>query len=111
MSKVISNNLPKMVTIFSKEFSITYVEEFSEVDRAKEESLYGQVDYRTNSIRIYKPKDYSLENTWHILLHEIVHIIKDNMNVDFQQDEEERIIDNFALGFMHLCFANKLNFS
>ena len=102
--------LPKKVTVFSKEFEITYVKHVSEVDKDKEDALYGQVDYRTDKIRIYKPEGSSDGEVWHIVFHEVFHIIKDNMNIDFAQDDEERIIDTLALGMFHFLKENKICF-
>lgn len=104
------NNLPEVISFLSKKFNIKYFENVSDVDQYKEDSLFGQVNFRTNTIRIYKPEDSNTVNVLHTIFHEVIHIIKENLSIDFVNDEEERIIDNLAIGIVHLLVENKFNF-
>jgi len=44
---------PNKVNILGIEYSITYLDKPSDVDIYKRESLWGQIDYWTRTIRIY----------------------------------------------------------
>ena len=83
--------LPSAVIILGKRYTIEYKDNPAEVDLYKRESLWGQIDYWTRSIRVYKHETTSEEDVWHSLIHEVFHGIavalklkafKDNANHD-----------------------------
>lgn len=45
--------LPEIINVLGTEYKITYTDNTSEVDIYKRESLWGQVDYWTRTIRVY----------------------------------------------------------
>lgn len=63
---------PTEVNILGVRYQITYVDKPSEVDIFKRESLWGQIDYWTRTIRVYdngRPD----EDVWQTILHEVLH--------------------------------------
>jgi len=71
---------PRSVNILGKNYSIEYVDKPSEVDVFKRESLWGQIDYWTRTIRIYD-RDRSLSDLWETIIHEVIHGIVEEMKI------------------------------
>ena len=106
-----TKNLPKEIRMFSKVYKIEYLKNLNEVDTTGESLLFGRIDFKNNSVRIYNSDDYSYQDVIHILFHELLHAIKLNLGINFQTDEDEKIIDQLALSWMHICVENHLDFS
>jgi hypothetical protein len=104
------NELPSKIRLFSKIYDVEYFDDLSKVDKNHQDILFGQADFVSSKIRIYCNKDSQPADVWHTLFHEIFHIIKLNMSIDLDEEEEERIIDNFALATTHLLIENNLSF-
>ena len=75
------NNRPSSVNICGIVYSIEYVDKPSEVDIYKRQSLWGQIDYWTQSIRIYDNGKNDGE-VCQTLIHEILHGIAENCKLD-----------------------------
>jgi len=105
MSKI-TKELPTKVNILGSEYKITYVDKPSEVDIFKRESLWGQIDYWTRTIRIYK-NDRINEDIWKTIIHEILHGIIVSMKIDFTKIlDEEKTISLLATGLTDTLFRN-----
>ena len=80
-------NRPFIVNICGIVYSIEYVDKPSEVDIYKRESLWGQIDYWTQSIRIYDNGRNNAE-VWESLIHEILHGISENLKLKSLQNRD-----------------------
>jgi hypothetical protein len=101
--------LPKQVVILGKTYSITYCDKPSEVDIFKRDSLWGQVDYWTRSIRIYA-NSLGDEDIFHNILHEILHAITVDLHLDcFDQNDQQKHdeLDLVALALTDTLFRNQ----
>lgn len=104
---------PTSLNILGKVYSIQYVDKPSDVDIFKRDSLWGQVDYWTRSIRIYDDGRNS-EDLLHTLLHEIIHVLTFELKLASliidkskgQHNEDD--IDLLALGLADVLTRNNL---
>jgi hypothetical protein len=71
---------PTKVKILLHEYTITYCDKPSEVDLFKRDSLWGQIDYWTRTIRVYD-KRAQPSDILQILLHEILHGIAADLHL------------------------------
>ena len=78
---------PKRINIMGIEYTVRYVEKPSDVDLYGRESLWGQVDYWTRTIRVYDKGDRSDEDIWVSILHEILHAIGQQANLSMLKDK------------------------
>ena len=97
--------LPDSIDILGIRYSVEYLEKPSDVDIHKRESLWGQVDFWTRSIRIYDDGGRRpVEDIWHTILHEVIHAICSALKIE---DEDEEDTDLLALGLLNVLSANK----
>ncbi len=100
---------PKSVNILGKEYSITYVDKPSDVDIYKRDSLWGQIDYWTHSIRIYDNKT-SEQEIWDTILHEVLHGLVAELKIkslnDRKNDDQHDAIHLLAMGLTDVLFRN-----
>ena len=73
--------LPKKLIILSVEWDIIYHNNSYEVDLNKQQKYWGQTDFETNEIRVFKGGKKK-EAIWNTLFHEILHIIFDQLDID-----------------------------
>ena len=66
---------PDSINILGKNYSVTYVSKPSDVDIHNYESLWGQIDFWTHSIRVYAPDGFSEEAIIETILHELLHVL------------------------------------
>ena len=94
------------VNILGKEYTVEVVEKPSDVDINKQDSLWGQVDYWTRTIRVYKA--VNINDQLHVLLHEMVHAIVEELHIDSisRAKDYENIVDLLALGLMDTLTRN-----
>lgn len=90
------------VNLLGKKFKIIYVENPIEVDVFKRESLTGQIDYWTHTIRIFE-NGTSDEEVIHTLWHEIIHGIIHYLHIK-PLDEDE--LDLLALAITDTLLRN-----
>ena len=108
----VKKSLPKSISIFSKTYNIVYVNSLKDVDSdnkkrsSKNTAVFGTVDFRKYEIRVYKKRGYPIQGTLQILLHEIVHCIENELSIDFQNDDPEKIVDNLSVGLFNLLTEN-----
>jgi hypothetical protein len=72
------------LTICGKRWKITYCEKMNEVDPAGEEPLMGVAIFRNKEIRVWKTEP---DETLHILLHEILHVMGEAFKLPQLQEE------------------------
>lgn len=106
------NLKPKELKILGVTYSVEYVDNPAEVDIFKRESLWGQIDYWTRSIRIYD-KNSSIEDIWHNIIHEALHgmIAELHLETYFTKsnsyhDQAHRDLDRLSLAVRDFLFSN-----
>ena len=99
-------NKPERVNILGIEYHIEYVDKPSEVDIHKRESLWGQIDYWTRTIRIYD-NSRSIEDIWQTLMHEILHGISDALKLKLNEEELHNELDILSIAITDVFFRNK----
>jgi len=96
---------PKTVNILGVEYSITYVDNPSEVDIYKRASLWGQTDFWTRTIRIYdngRPE----EDVFQTVLHEVLHGVAEALKLELRKEERHDELDLIALALTDILFRN-----
>lgn len=102
-----SNIRPDVINILGIKYQILYVDKPSEVDTFKRESLWGQVDYWTRTIRIYD-NGRSDEDVWQIILHEVLHVIAEGLKLKALSNEKNHDeLDILALALTDTIFRNQ----
>lgn len=99
---------PKKVNILGIDYIISYHANPSEVDIHKRQSLWGQIDYWTRTIRIYH-NDNPIEDVWQTLIHEIMHGIASGLNLDsfnFEDKEKHDDLDVMSIAIADVLFRN-----
>ena len=71
---------PTNVNILGVDYTIEYTDRPSDVDMYKRESLWGQVDFWTRTIRIYY-NNRGIQEVWHTIIHEVLHAICDQLHL------------------------------
>lgn len=102
------SELPYSVKIFDVMYSIEYVEKPSDVDIFKRESLWGQVDFWTRTIRIYR-NDRQASDVWQTLWHEILHAVCTKLALEVESgklSDDEKAIDLLATGINSVLLDN-----
>lgn len=95
---------PDSVNIHGIVYSIEYVDKPSDVDIHGRETLWGQIDYWTRTIRVYA-KDRPNQDVWRTIMHEVLHGICGQMNLD-ELNKDENAIDLLALSLIDTFFRN-----
>jgi len=96
---------PESVNILGVRYAITYVDKPSDVDLYKRESLWGQIDYWTRTIRIYD-NGRQAEDVFESLMHEILHGLTQALKLDLEKPEHHDELDLLALGLTDVLFRN-----
>ena len=78
---------PDKVNICGIEYSIEYVDNPVNVDLYKRDSMWGQIDSWTQSIRIYDNGKNNAE-CMQSLIHEVLHGIADKLKLSSLQDDD-----------------------
>jgi hypothetical protein len=73
---------PKKINILGIDYSVQYVNKPSEVDIYKRESLWGQIDFWTRTIRIFDDGKRPDADIFETILHEILHGIETSLKLD-----------------------------
>ena len=103
------NNIvkPTRINILGKTYSVEYVSNPVEVDIYKRESLWGQIDYWTRTIRIYD-NGRQTEDLFETLIHEILHGIAEELKLNLNKNENHNELSLLALGLSDTFFRNNL---
>lgn len=96
---------PDSVTILGKRYQIEYTNTPSDVDIFRRESMWGQIDYWTRTIRVYD-KGNSAEDRWHTIIHEVLHGIISSLKLEKIKGDEDTI-DMLALALVDTMFRNE----
>ena len=97
---------PKEVNILGIPYKIIYVEKPSDVDIHQRESLFGQIDPWTRTIRIFDQAS-SEENLWETLIHEFLHGIVELLHLkSLDKKEHHDELDLLALALTDMLFRN-----
>jgi hypothetical protein len=103
---------PNRLNILGIEYTIEYCDNPSEVDAFKRESLWGQVDYWTRTIRIYD-NNRNIEDLWKTIFHEMLHAIAEALKLNIitcedSDKEKHDEIDVLALALTDTLMRNNL---
>lgn len=97
---------PEKVNILGITYKIEYVNSPSEVDIFKRESLWGQIDYWTRTIRIYD-SGRTLEDIFQTIMHEVLHGIGEALNLSILTEEDNHDqLDVLALAMTDVMTRN-----
>lgn len=97
--------LPTTVNILGVTYKIEYVDNPSEVDFFKREALWGQIDYWTRTIRVYKNKR-PYEDVWQTIMHEVLHGIANALKMRLNNNDMHDELDLLALAIADVLFRN-----
>jgi hypothetical protein len=81
---------PESVNILGKRYSIEYVDRPSDVDVFRRESLWGQIDYWTRTIRIYD-NGRTVEDVLETIMHEVIHGILGELRLKDWNNNEDNV--------------------
>ncbi len=79
---------PEQLCILGKVYKITYHTNPAEVDIFKRQSLWGQVDYWTRTIRVYDNGRH-ISDIFETIIHEIIEAIKEELNIKSLQNNHD----------------------
>lgn len=97
--------LPDTIKIFDVSYKVEYVDKPSEVDLYKRESLWGQCDPWTRTIRVYK-NDRQYADVMQTLWHEIIHAIAIHLHIDDKVNDDDQVVDLLAVGINNVITDN-----
>jgi hypothetical protein len=97
--------LPTKVKVFDVVYKIEHLDKPSEVDLFKRESLWGQVDFWTRTIRIYH-NNRQVADVMQTVWHEILHAIASSLHIDNKINDDNDIIDLLATGINNVIVDN-----
>ena len=100
----------KSINIFSKNYTVTYHKEKYEVSDDRQTRLLGCVKLDEKEIRIYQNEKSKREAVISILLHEIIHAVISELNLDefIKDDYNELVVDNIATGLGDVLIRNNI---
>lgn len=97
---------PESINILGITYKVEYVDKPSDVDIFKRESLWGQIDYWTRTIRIYD-NGRSIEDVWQSIFHEILHGISEALKLQsLSKEEYHDELDILALAIIDVLVRN-----
>jgi hypothetical protein len=98
---------PDSVIILGITYKIEYVDKPSDVDIYKRDSMWGQIDYWTRSIRIYA-NGLSEEDTFSTVMHEVLHGVANAFKLKALQDDDNHDeLDLLALALTDVLYRNR----
>lgn len=103
-------NLPSQVKIIDTIYTIEYVDKPSDVDIFRRQSLWGQCDYWTRTIRVYTG-NLSEADIMQTLWHEIIHAICEKLHISTDAgklNDNETAIDLLATAINAVLHDNDL---
>jgi len=97
---------PTKIIVAGVPYTVSYHDSPVEVDLYKRQSLWGQIDYWTHTIRIYD-KDNPPETILETLLHEVLHGLAEHLNLKTLKAEAgHEDLGVLALGLMDFLTRN-----
>ncbi len=98
---------PKQINIMGIPYQVSYVDNPAEVDIYKRESLWGQIDYWTKTIRIYDHGRGEVD-IWDSIIHEVLHGIAEKLHLNALNDKDNHDqLDRLALALADTLFRNR----
>lgn len=105
--KTNKSRFPTSLEVGGITYKIEYVDSASDTDLERRESLWGQIDYWTRTIRILK-KNRTVKDIQHTVFHEMIHAISQQYKLNLENketavdkniatDDESSFIDVFSL--------------
>ncbi len=97
MSKAKPNAVapPKQINIMGADYRVMYVDSCSDVDHDRRESLLGQIDHTSKTIRIYQDS-LPIFSIWEAVMHEVVHGIVAAANLGGAKLGSESTVDTIS---------------
>ena len=92
------SQLPSRVKVLDVVYAVEYVDKPSDVDVFRRQSLWGQCDYWTRTIRVYR-NDLSESDIRQTLWHEVLHAICEKLHISTEAgklNDNETAIDLLA---------------
>jgi hypothetical protein len=96
---------PESVNILGTNYKITYCDKPSEVDIFKRDSLWGQLDYWTQTIRIHDNGSGD-DKVWQTLIHEILHGIAGPLKLKLNNEDMHNELDILATALFDVLNRN-----
>lgn len=78
--------LPNKVNIVGTDYTVQYCKSSSDVNVHKRESLWGEIDYWTTTIRVYKER--CTVELWKTIFHEILHGLAQELNLTMLKNKD-----------------------
>jgi len=98
----------KKINILGNTYKIEYMDNPSEVDIFKRDSLWGQIDFWTRTIRVYK-KDRTKEDIFETIIHEVIHGIAESLKLkSLTKKENHDDLSLLAIGLADTLTRNKI---
>lgn len=98
--------LPDEVNIVGIVYKIEYFDRPSDVDVFKRASVWGQCDFWTRTIRVYK-NDLSNREIWNTIMHEVLHAIVEALNLGGEKlDDDDKTVDVLAITLVDVLVRN-----
>ncbi len=96
--------LPKTINVLGVTYTVTYVDRPSDVDIFGRNGRWGETDYWTRTIRIYKDKRPP-EDIWGTVIHETFHALEEALHLDvFKKRHNE--LDTLAIALVDVFMRN-----
>lgn len=96
---------PASINILGTVYTVEYVEKPSDVDLFKRESLWGQVDYWTRTIRVYDNNN-PVQDVWRSVFHEVLHAIATGLHIEDEFNDEDEMVDLVAMALVDVLVRN-----
>jgi hypothetical protein len=96
--------LPDSVNILGVRYQVQYCDNPAEVDVFHRSALWGQIDFWTRTIRIYR-NGRTAQDLWWTLMHEIIHGIVSELHMKALEDNETEV-DCLALALIDVFTRN-----
>lgn len=96
---------PTSINILGKVYSVEYVDKPSDVDIYHRQSLWGQIDHWTHSIRVYDSGDNGQE-ILDTILHEVLHGIVWALKMDDSKVDDETTVSLLAMALADVMTRN-----
>ena len=104
--------LPTRINILGTDYKITYVDKPSDASTNGRESLFGQIDPWTATIRVLVGSDRPRATLWRTIFHEIVHGIIQEYQItevlDCCESAQERVAESMAGALYDTLTRNRL---
>ncbi len=103
---------PTKIKILDQIFKIYYSDKLSQIDGDGIKQAYGQTDFHSKTMRIFRPKDFSTAEVWNTIIHEAVHVIFETFKITegdeklSQEVYQEKVIHLLATGINTMMIDN-----